>query len=94
MDKPKVYIKKNVAVLVTKVIEQEDKYNDFAKVLGNTYDSLIADGWFPQSCSTSKSTLTQIFIKKKGQIQKVNVTNKMLNVKTSLDRGHDYYSSS
>ena len=75
MDKPKVYIKKNVAVLVTKVIEQEDKYNDFAKVLGDTYDSLIADGWFPQSCSTSKNTLTQIFIKGKGKIRKVRVTN-------------------
>tara|TARA_B100000945_G_C20037131_1_gene437315 strand:- start:317 stop:580 length:264 start_codon:yes stop_codon:yes gene_type:complete len=75
MDKPKVYIKKNVAVLVTKVIEKEDKYNDFAKVLGDTYDSLIADGWFPQSCSTSKNTLTQIFIRKdkKDEIQRVSI---------------------
>lgn len=74
MDKPKVYIKKNVAVLVTKLIEKEDKYNDFAKVLGNTYDSLIADGWFPQSCSTSKNTLIQIFLQK-DYVQKVRVTN-------------------
>ena len=77
MDKPKVYIKRNVAVLVTKVIENEDKYNDFAKVLGDTYDSLIADGWFPQSCSTSKKTLTQIFVRK-DKIQKVEVTNSHL----------------
>lgn len=74
MDKPKVYIKKNVAVLVTKVIENDYLYNDFAKVLGDTYDSLIADGWFPQSCSTSKKTLTQIFVRK-DKIQKVEVAN-------------------
>ena len=93
MDKPKVYIKKNVAVLVTKVIEQEEKYNDFAKVLGDTYDSLIADGWFPQSCSTSKNTLTQIFIKK-DKIQKVNLTNKQIHTVSSTTSSSPYYVSS
>ena len=75
MHKPKVYIKKNVAVLVARLIEIEYQYNDFAKVLGDTYDSLIADGWFPQSCFTSKKTLTQIFIRKdkKDEIQRVSI---------------------
>ena len=82
MNKPKVYFKNNVAVLVVALEDNQKKHEDFAKTLGDTYDSMISEGWFPHSCTSTNKTLTQIFVRK-DNVQKVLVTN---------DYFDDYYS--
>ena len=78
MNKPKVYFKNNVAVLVIALEDNQKKHEDFAKTLGDTYDSIISEGWFPHSCTSTNKTLTQIFVRK-DNVQKVIVTNDNFN---------------
>ena len=78
MNKPKVYFKNNVAVLVVALEDNQKKHEDFAKTLGDTYDSMISEGWFPHSCTSTNKTLTQIFVRK-DNVQKVIVTNDNFN---------------
>ena len=78
MKKPKVYFKNNVAVLVIALEDNQNKHEDFAKTLGDTYDSIISEGWFPHSCTSTNKTLTQIFVRK-DNVQKVIVTNDNFN---------------